>query len=76
MFLTIALDFEIVINPLFPDPFTSNRLVTSCCCNRVPSYSKNRGSFGRRIEFLDSHWSFIRNSVLICVSKSVSVLVS
>lgn len=76
MFLTIALDLEVVINPLFSDPFASNRFVASCCCNCVPGDSKNRGGFRRRIEFLDSHWSFIRNSVLICVPKSVSVLVS
>lgn len=76
MFLTVALNLEIVINPLLADPFASNRLVSSCCSNCVSCDSKNRGGFGRWIELLDSHWSFIRNSVLICVPKSVSVLVS
>ena len=76
MFLTVALNLEIVINPLLADPFASNRLVASCCCDCVPSDSKNRGGFGCWIELLDSHWWFIRNSVLNCVPKSVSVLIS
>lgn len=75
MFLTVALDFEIVINPLLADPLAPNCLVSSCCSNCVPSDSKNRGGFRRWIELLDSHWSFIRCCVLICVPISVSVLV-
>ena len=76
MFLTVALNLEVVINPLFADPFAPNRLVATRCGNCVSCHSENARGFRRWIVFLDSHWWFIRCCVLNCTPVSVSVLVS
>ncbi len=51
----VPLDFEVMINPLFADPFAPNRLVAPCSSDCVSCQPQNLCGLRCRIPFLDSH---------------------
>ena len=55
MFLTVALDLEVVVCPLFADSFAADGLVAACSGDRVPCDAENGCRLCRRVKLLDSH---------------------
>jgi hypothetical protein len=58
----VALDFEVVVNPLSSDPFASNRLVAPCGSDCVPCQPQYLCGLRCRIPFLDSHGGLYANA--------------
>lgn len=55
MLLTVALDLEVVVCPLFTDSFAADGLVATCSCDCVPRDTENGCGLRCRVELLDSH---------------------
>jgi hypothetical protein len=58
----VALDFEVMINPLFADPFAPNRPVAPCSSDCVSCQPQNLCGLRCRIPFLDSHGGLYANA--------------